>query len=149
MGSILVENVFSILSFFLFTFVAFNVPCIIVFQIITLSDFFSSSFTKSFMSSSCSPLSRCRCDKPKIPLSGFSGPSVWPLGGDPQGLSPFRFLLCLDPIWNLLQSLSSPDPVADVVSAFFISFFFNSSHVFNTVFYIVFFDYSNFFIIIK
>ena len=50
----------------------------------------------------------CRYD---IPLGGSSGPSVWVLGGNPQGLSPFQFLLCFDPIWDVVRQ------------HFFISFF--------------------------
>ena len=41
----------------------------------------------SFGWSSCSPLSPSRHDKRWIPLSRFPGPSVWILGGCPQGIS--------------------------------------------------------------
>ena len=68
-----------------------NKPRVLVLQIITLSGFgffifhnFIHVVLPSFGWSSCSPLSLCRCDKPRIPLSSFSGPSGWALGGDPQ-----------------------------------------------------------------
>ena len=87
-------------------------------QIITSSGFGFFIFHKliqvvfpSFGWSSFSPLSLCRYDKPRIPLIGFSGPSVWALGGDPQGLSPFQFLLCFKPTCDV------------VCQHFFISFF--------------------------
>ena len=84
---------FGEVTFFLFPFVDVlrsHKPCIIVLQIITLSGlrFFISHKViqvvfPSFGWSSYSPLGFCRYDKAQIPLSGFSGPSVWVLGGDP------------------------------------------------------------------
>ena len=45
-----------------------------------------------FPSVGWSPCIFVRCDKSRIPLDGFSSPSVWASGSDPQGL-----LLCFDP----------------------------------------------------
>ena len=111
------------------TFFRSNTPCINVLHIITLSGFLFFIFHKfiqvvspSFGWSSCLSLRSRRCDNSQIPLSGFSGPSVWVLGGDPEGLSPLQILLCFDPI-------------CDVVSQhLFISFVRASLYVFNPVF---------------
>ena len=43
-------------------------------------------------------LSSRRYDKSWVPLGSSSGPSLWALGSNSHGLSPFQFLLCLDPI---------------------------------------------------
>ena len=61
-------------------------------------------------------------DKPRIPLNGFSGPSVWALGGDLQGLSLFQFLLWFNPVCGVARQ------------HVFITFFRASFYVFNPVF---------------
>ena len=120
-GASIVDNEFGVLSFFLFPFVDVlrsDKPCIIVLQIITLSGFSFFIFHKviqvvfpSFGWYSCSPLSLCRHDRSRIPLGGFSGPSVCVLGVDSHGLSPFQLLLCFNPTCDV------------VCQHFFISFF--------------------------
>ena len=112
-GSSVVDNVFGVLSFFLFPFVDVHrsiKPCIIVLQIITLSGIRFFIYHKviqvvfsSLGWSSCSPLGLCRFDYHRIPLSGFSGPSVWILACDPQCLSPFQFR-CMSAFFHQLLS---------------------------------------------
>ena len=87
-GSSVVDSVFGVLSFFLFPFVVLQIITFVVFP--------------SFGWSSCSVFSLCRYEKPQIPLNGFSGPSVWILGGYPQGLPPFQFLLRFKPICDVV-----------------------------------------------
>ena len=52
--------------------------------------------------SSCFPLSSCRDDEFWVPLSNSSGPSFLALCGNSQGLTPLQFLLCLDPICDVV-----------------------------------------------
>ena len=86
-------------------------PCIVVFQVITLfclSFFIFHKLNQVIFPppgwSSCFSLRYRRYDKSQTPLGSFSGPSVWALVGDPQGLSPFQFLLCFDPICDLVST---------------------------------------------
>ena len=72
--------------------------------------------------SACFPLSSCRDDKTWVSLSGSSGPSVWALGGNPQGLSPFQSPLCFDPVRDV------------VCQHFFISLSRASFHLLNPIF---------------
>ena len=88
-----------------------NKPCVVVLQIISLSGirFFIFDNVKhvvlsSFGWSFCSPLSLCRHPKPQIPLSGFSDPSVWALGGDPQGSPPLLSVMLYVSIFHQLLS---------------------------------------------
>ena len=95
----IVDNVFGVLSFFLFPFVDVlhsNKPCIFVLQIITLSGLrffiFHNLIQVAFPSigwSSCFPLSLCRYDKSRIPLGSFSGPSSLALCGNKESLTLF------------------------------------------------------------
>ena len=87
---------------------------------------FVKSFFPSLGWSSCFSLRSRRYGKSRIALGGFSGPSVRALGGDPQGLSPFQFLLCFDPICDA------------VCQHFFISFSRASFCLLNPIFQFIF-----------
>ena len=78
-------------------------PCTVVFQVTTLCSLSSFIFHKliqvifpSLGWSSCFSFRPRRYHQSRIPLGGFSGPSVWAIGGDSQRLSPFQFLLWFD-----------------------------------------------------
>ena len=100
--------------FFLFPFIDLfrsSEPCIVVFQVITLCCLSFTNYHKLLLQviypslgwSSCFSWRSRRHDKSsRIPLSNFPGPSVWALGGDPEGLSPFQFLLCFDPFCDFV-----------------------------------------------
>ena len=118
LGFSVIDNMPRVLSFFLVPFVDIfrsNRPRVLDLQISTLSSLNLFIFHKlvQFISpslgwSSCFSWRSRRHDKSRIPLSGFSGPHVWPLGGDPEGLSPFQFLLCFDTICDVVcQHFSS------------------------------------------
>ena len=64
--------------------------------------FTATSHEKSFFRSSCFPLSSCRDDKSWVPHGSSSGPFVLALCGNSQGLAPFQFLRCLDPIFDVV-----------------------------------------------
>ena len=86
--------------------------------------------------SSYSPFCLCRYE-PQIPLSGFSGSSVWALGRAPQGVSSFQFLLCFNQICDV------------VCHQFFTSFVLASVFQFNPVCQTVFLACCAVFIIIE
>ena len=133
LSSSVVDKVLGVVSFFLF-------PLVDVHRVVTSHLFlFSKSllrvasvfspFTKSFRSSShllagLPALHRVfrRDDESRIPLGSFSCPSVWIWSGDPQGFSTFQFLLCFNPICDV------------VCQHLFIGFFRDSCSVFNPVF---------------
>ena len=112
LGSSVVDNLLGVVPFFLFPLVDVHrsdKPSIFVPQIVTSSGLRFFPFHKviqvvfpSLGWSSCSPLSLRRDDESRIPLGSFSGPSVWIWGGDPQGLSPFQFLLCFNPTCDVV-----------------------------------------------
>ena len=87
LGSSVFDNVLRLLFFLLFPSMnhfCSNEPCTVVFQVITLSSLSFFMFLKliqvvfpSLGWSFCFSLSSCRYDKSRIPLGGFSGPSVW------------------------------------------------------------------------
>ena len=102
--------------FFLFPFKDLFIssePCIVVFQVVALccqSFFIFHKLVQvtfpSLSWSSCFSLRSPQYDKSRIPLSGVSGPSIWALGGDREGLSPFQFL-CVSVFFHQLVSRSS------------------------------------------
>ena len=107
MDSSIVDNVFSVLSFFLFPFVDFFAAasqCIIVVQMSG-----DSTCLPIFWLVFLLPSSVCRDDESWVPLGSFSGPSFLALCGDSESLAPFQFILSLDPncdvaCWHFLIS---------------------------------------------
>ena len=88
-----------------------NEPCIVVVQVTTpcsLSFFIFHKLIPVIFRclgwSSCCSLSSSRYDQSWVPLGDSSGPSIWALDGNQQGLSPFQFLLSFDPILGCCMS---------------------------------------------
>ena len=72
---------------------------------------------------SCFSLISRRYDKSQIPLGDFSRPSVWALGGDPQGLSPFSFFCVSTQFVMLCFSICSSTSL-NVLNPIFLFIFF-------------------------
>ena len=128
LGSSIVDNVLRVSFFSLFPFKKLfrsSKPCVVVFLSLLCVVFFHKFVQVIFPylgCFSCFSLRSRRYDKSRIPLSSFSAPSVSALGGDPEGLSPFQFVTCFDPICDV------------VFQHFFISFSRASFYVSNPVF---------------